>query len=153
MTPALRVAAFMLITASSLTARTEAPLHGYYRAATPATGHYQTLTVLATAHGLSFFYVSESGAARCEVPGIATPVPDAASTYLFTDDLDHHLYASWEGYGAPDASPRCQVSLVFAEDKVVVKPLDAQHCQSFCGLRGAIGGTLERVGPWKMDKE
>lgn len=142
----------MLITASSLAARAEAPLHGYYRAATPATGHYQTLTVLATAHGLSFFYVSESGAARCEVPGIATPVPDAASTYLFTDDLDHHLYASWEGYGAPDASPRCQVSLVFAENKVVVKPLDAQHCQSFCGLRGAIGGTLERVGPWTMER-
>lgn len=153
MTHALRVAAFMLITASSLTARAEAPLHGYYQAVTPATGHYQTLTVLATAHGPSFFYVSESGAARCEVPGIATPVPDAASTYLFTDDPDHHLYANWEGYGAPDSSPRCQVSLVFAENKVVVKPLDAQRCQSFCGLRGAIGGTLERVGPWKMDKE
>lgn len=153
MTPALRVAAFMLITASSLTARAEAPLHGYYQAVTPATGQYQTLTVLATARGLSFFYVSESGAARCEVPGIATPVPDAASTYLFTDDPDHHLYASWEGYGAPDASPRCQVSLVFAEDKVAVKPLDAKRCHSFCGMRGAIGGTLERVGPWKMDKE
>ena len=153
MTPALRVAAFMLITASSLTARAEAPLHGYYRAATPATGQYQTLTVLATARGLSFFYVSESGAARCELPGIATQVPGASSTYLFTDDPDHHLYASWEGYGAPDASPRCQVSLVFAEDKVGVKSLDAQRCQSFCGLRGAIGGTLERVGPWKMDKE
>lgn len=153
MTPTLRAAAFMLITASSLTARAEAPLHGYYRAATPATGHYQTLTVLATARGLSFFYVSESGAARCEVPGIATQVPDAASTYLFTDDPDHHLYANWEGYGAPDASLRCQVSLVFAKDKVMVKPLDAQRCQSFCGLRGAIGGTLERVGPWAMNKE
>ncbi|MEE1896326.1 hypothetical protein V0R51_25800 [Pseudomonas otitidis] len=153
MTPALRVAAFMLITTSSLTARAEAPLHGYYQAVTPATGHNQTLTVLATARGLSFFYMSESGAARCEVPGIASPEPGSDDTYLFTDDPDHHLYANWEGYGAPDASPRCQVSLVFAEDKVVVKPLDAQRCQSFCGLRGAIGGTLERVGPWAINKE
>lgn len=132
---------------TSMAAFAEEPYSGYYQLLGATPDRYQTLTVIATAKGLMFNYITESLQSRCEVPGIATPVPHRELEYLFTDDKDHHLSEGWEGYGAPDESPRCQISLVFTRDQVIVKQLTEYGCRSFCGARGGIGGTLTHVRP------
>lgn len=110
---------------------------------------YQTLLVMNEGDHIVFDYVSQSPLSACRVPGYATKQPRPSSgeeLFVFRNDAEHQRWdGHFEGYLDPlDEQPPCTVEFSFSEVQVTVRETGG-YCKHFCGVRGGIGGTLERI--------
>ncbi|WP_252272945.1 hypothetical protein [Pseudomonas subflava] len=118
---------------------------------------YQTLQVMDEGERIVFDYQVEAGYFVCRIPGYAVKLPSqeqSETRYVFRNIPENQRWAGrWEGYLPPldDESP-CEIELLFGRT-VTVKQLGGD-CRSFCGARGAPGGTLNKISiPLSADEQ
>jgi hypothetical protein len=100
---------------------------------------YTRAVIIDATDRLYFQYESDYGN-RCEAFGIARRRAD--NLFVFSNKLEDRFFEHHELYGT-DLNEDCEIS--FAQVGAMLKVRTSGNCQSFCGMRAAIGGDLQKV--------
>jgi hypothetical protein len=100
---------------------------------------YTRAVIIDATNWLYFHYESDYGH-HCEAFGIARRRSD--NLFVFRNKVEDRFFERHELYGA-GRNEDCEIS--FEHDGAVLKVRTSGDCTSFCGMRAAIGGDLQKV--------
>lgn len=100
---------------------------------------YNRAVIIDATDWLYFHYESDNGH-HCEAFGIARRRSD--NLFVFRNKPEDRFFERHELYGT-DRNEDCEIS--FEHSGEVLKVRTTGDCSSFCGMRAAIGGDLQKV--------